>query len=75
MLRGVTHLEMRAIAEKVCRLVAQSSLARGEDCIRLTISIGATMANGQDNAATLIQRADRALYMSKNGGRNCVTML
>ena len=74
-LRGVTHLEMRTIAEKVCKLVAKSSLEHGQDCIRLTISIGATMANCDDNAATLIQRADRALYMSKNNGRNCVTTL
>lgn len=74
-LRGVTHLELRTIAEKVCKLVAKSSLTRGDDCIRVTISIGATMADSQDGAATLIQRADRALYMSKNSGRNRVTSL
>lgn len=74
-LRGVTHLELRTIAEKVCRLVAKSGLMRGEDSIRITISIGATMADYEDSAAALIQRADRALYMSKNNGRNCVSTL
>ena len=74
-LRGVTHLELRTIAEKVCKLVAKSGLTRGEDYIRLTISIGAAMAGSEDTAATLVQRADRALYMSKNNGRNCVTTL
>ena len=74
-LRGMTHLEMRTIAEKVCKLVARSSIDRGESCIHMTISIGATLANCDDTPATLIQRADRALYMSKNNGRNRVTTL
>lgn len=74
-LRGVTHLEMRAIAEKVCKLVSRSSLDRDGSRIHMTISIGATLADCEDTPATLIQRADRALYMSKNNGRNRVTML
>ena len=74
-LRGVTHLELRTIAEKVCRLVAQSSLKRGEDCLRVTVSIGSTMVQPTDNTYTLIQRADKALYISKHEGRNRVTSL
>ena len=74
-LRGVTHLELRMIAEKVCRMVAQSGLKRGGDCLRVTVSIGSTMALKTDNAFTLMQRADEALYCSKNEGRNRVTSL
>ncbi len=74
-LRGVTHLELRMIAEKVCRIVAQSGLTRGKDCLRVTVSIGATMAQTTDNGYTLIQRADKALYTSKHEGRNRVTTL
>lgn len=74
-LRGVTHLELHTIAEKICRLVAQSSLTRGEDSLRVTVSIGCTMVLPTDNAYTLIQRADQALYTSKNEGRNRVTVL
>ena len=74
-LRGVTHLELRMIAEKVCRVVAQASLSRGAECLRVTVSIGAAMVSETDNAYTLIQRADRALYESKHAGRNCVTLL
>jgi diguanylate cyclase (GGDEF)-like protein/PAS domain S-box-containing protein len=74
-LRGATYLELRMIAEKVCRLVAQSGLPRGEDCLRVTVSIGCTMALATDNAFTLIQRADKALYRSKHEGRNRVSLL
>ncbi len=74
-LRGVTHLELRVIAEKVCRLAAQSGLTRGENLLQVTVSIGATMVLPTDNSFTLVQRADEALYRSKNEGRNRVTLL
>jgi diguanylate cyclase (GGDEF)-like protein/PAS domain S-box-containing protein len=74
-LRGVSHLELRVIAEKVCKLVAQSGLKRGKDCLRVTVSIGATMILPTDNAYMLIQRADNALYTSKREGRDRVTVL
>lgn len=74
-LRGVNHLELSMIAEKVRKLVAQSGLKREKDCLRVTVSIGATMILPTDNAYTLIQRADNALYTSKREGRNRVTVL
>lgn len=74
-LRGVTHLELRTIAEKICRLIEQSGITRSGDCIRVTVSIGCTMVVPTDNTFTLIQRADQALYRSKGEGRNRVTVL
>ncbi len=74
-LRGVTHLELRTIAEKICRLVAQSGLNRGPECIRVTVSIGASMVLPEDNADSIVQRADQALYTSKHEGRNRVTVI
>jgi len=74
-LRGVSHLELRMIAEKVCKIVAQAGLKRGQECLQVTVSIGATMIAETDNAYTLIQRADNALYTSKREGRNRVTVL
>ena len=41
----------------------------------MTISIGATMVRKGDNAASIVQRADEALYRSKHEGRDRVTLL
>jgi diguanylate cyclase (GGDEF)-like protein/PAS domain S-box-containing protein len=74
-LRGVNQKELRMIAEKVRKLVEQSGLKHEDDYVRVTISIGATMMMPQDNANSLIKRADHALYTSKREGRNRVTVL
>lgn len=41
----------------------------------LTLSIGLTEAIADDNAVTLIARADKALYQAKADGRNCRRVL
>ena len=38
----------------------------------VTVSIGVAQATGEDTAEALIQRADSALYLAKERGRNCV---
>jgi diguanylate cyclase (GGDEF)-like protein/PAS domain S-box-containing protein len=74
-LRGVNQHELKIIAEKVCKLVERSGLNHDQSNICVTISIGATMFESTDNATTVIQRADNALYTSKREGRNRVTVL
>ncbi len=39
--------------------------------IIVTASIGATMAAHDDNPESIVKRADRLLYSSKQDGRNC----
>ncbi|MCE5188467.1 MAG: GGDEF domain-containing protein [Eubacteriales bacterium] len=73
-LRGVSEAEMNTIAEKVCKVTGKSELERDGAALCVTISIGATMIRGGDNAASVIQRADEALYASKKNGRNRVTL-
>ena len=40
--------------------------------LRVTASLGVAELLGNEDAATLVARADKALYASKAGGRNCV---
>jgi diguanylate cyclase (GGDEF)-like protein len=40
----------------------------------LTLSIGITEASPEDDAISLIARADGALYQAKSSGRNCIRM-
>ncbi|WP_119394182.1 GGDEF domain-containing protein [Salinibius halmophilus] len=59
----------RIVAERLQKDVQQVVLP---DSNKVTASFGiAELHNGQD-AATLLQRADQALYRAKNAGRNCI---
>jgi diguanylate cyclase (GGDEF)-like protein len=50
---------------------AVSNLGRTGGSMPLTLSIGLTEAVPDDDAVTLIARADKALYQAKSDGRNC----
>ena len=41
--------------------------------LTITVSLGYTSMKGDDDAASLIARADAGLYQSKQGGRDRVT--
>ena len=43
--------------------------------VKITISIGVTEYQPKEELSTFIQRADRAMYRSKQKGRNMVSML
>ncbi len=43
--------------------------------VAVTVSIGVAQCNGTDTVATLIKRADKAMYVAKHGGRNRVATL
>ncbi len=58
---GVTDRLNKAVRERT----------KSGDSMPLTLSIGLTEAIGDDNAVTLIARADKALYQAKADGRNC----
>ncbi len=63
------------VAEQVRRAVQGRELVKrstGETLGRVTISIGVSVLRPDDQGASLIERADKALYAAKNGGRNRV---
>ncbi len=71
---NVDERRLRLIAEKVRAMIASSMIKVGERGLRVTVSIGATLARTEDDPAALIQRADGLMYRSKQNGRNLVTL-
>jgi diguanylate cyclase (GGDEF)-like protein/PAS domain S-box-containing protein len=70
-LTGPDHIV--TIAERLRFLVESSWLSLADCSLRVTISLGVTLARIQDTPETLIQRADELMYQSKAAGRNCIT--
>ncbi len=57
------------------RALIETSLGRfnGRE-IRVTASLGATVGRGTDTVSSLVERADRLMYVSKFSGKNRVSM-
>lgn len=65
----------RAIAEQVRRAVETAELRHEDRSLRLTVSIGVATLLAQDTLPQqLVERADKALYAAKRGGRNRVSV-
>jgi diguanylate cyclase (GGDEF)-like protein len=64
------------ILEELRNSLAQTPINSGSDVFNVTISCGAVMAVPERNYTLeyLLDRADQALYMSKNSGRNKVIL-
>jgi diguanylate cyclase (GGDEF)-like protein/PAS domain S-box-containing protein len=62
------------LAERCRILIAHSSVANCGTRVSVTASIGATLLNHADTAATAIRRADELMYQSKHSGRDRTTV-
>jgi diguanylate cyclase (GGDEF)-like protein len=63
----------RRVSDTVCREIAELKVAWGASTISLTASVGVTVAAPRElDPASVISRADAALYRAKEDGRNCV---
>ncbi|MGH1591011.1 diguanylate cyclase [Methylobacterium phyllosphaerae] len=61
------------LAERIRQTVANTVFEHEGQCFKATISIGMDQAAFADSDIDhTIERADRALYSAKSGGRNCV---
>lgn len=61
------------VAERLCREVAAEPFPVAAANIQVTVSVGvAARRASDDNAAQLLNLADKAMYLAKTGGRNRV---
>jgi len=70
---GVDLDDLCNVSEKLRALIERASLKKGEESLKVTISIGSTLFQPEDTIDTVINRADALLYRSKSEGRNKVT--
>ncbi len=71
------RLAAQRTAERLCQIMSeQPVMLPGGDRITVTLSIGVATASRQGDCAPadLIERADKALYVAKDRGRNTVVM-
>jgi diguanylate cyclase (GGDEF)-like protein len=63
------------VAERIRQRVATRPIRLGEADITTSVSIGIAASPEHGSAFdTLVKNADRALYVSKSRGRNCVVV-
>lgn len=72
--REVDRGQLRVIGERLRALVASSKVTRNGHDVGVTLSVGGTTAHPGDSPESLLERADKMLYRSKQGGRNRVTI-
>jgi diguanylate cyclase (GGDEF)-like protein/PAS domain S-box-containing protein len=66
--------ELRKIAVRLRRMVAVSRLTIDDERIRLTISVGGTMATGHEQPDAMLNRVNRLLHEARQTGPNTVAV-
>ena len=68
--------EAKTVAQRIRNaLETEKFLPVGEEAIKKTISIGVTQYQPDEEITSFIKRADQAMYLSKQNGRNRVSVL
>lgn len=77
LLRGITDLEKaKEISERIRNQLASEEIKfknlenERQDTVKVTVSGGVAVFRNGDDLETVIERADKALYVAKNFGRN-----
>lgn len=72
-LPGAKRIHAIAVAERIRTAVQSRCHTVGEEVVELTVSIGAAEYLGAaESLEALVERADRAMYVAKDTGRNMV---
>lgn len=73
LLPGVNAAGANLAAERLRSIIEKHVFNSNKGSVPVTISVGITSLTLNDTAKTLIERADKALYIAKCSGRNCVS--
>jgi len=65
----------RAVAQRICAILAEQPVATDHGPVTVTASIGLTLCASADSSEMAVQRADKAMYLAKERGRNRVEVL
>ena len=65
-------LECSTIAERICEIIRNHSF---DGIPKVTVSVGVAEYKAEDTFDSILKRVDDALYVSKNSGRDRVTVL
>lgn len=57
--------------ERLRVLIEQSWINLNEELIHVTVSFGGAISQPDESSCSVIERADKQLYLSKSDGRNC----
>ncbi|MGB9521496.1 MAG: GGDEF domain-containing protein, partial [Anaerolineales bacterium] len=63
------------LADRIRQKVAQEPFSISGQQIQITISIGIVDYNGEDDLMRLLEKADQAMYLAKQNGRNRIEAL
>lgn len=67
--------EAKNVADRILKKISDSAIKAEGKIIRVTVSIGvAEYIHGADDAKKVVERADMAMYQSKQNGRNRISL-
>ena len=69
-LPNTDHIKLKEVAERIRTYIGTLVFDNMAEGFGVTISIGATHYHDFEKAEQMLDRADKALYQAKNGGRN-----
>jgi diguanylate cyclase (GGDEF)-like protein/PAS domain S-box-containing protein len=73
-IRNINGNSLELLGNRLRSLTENSYIIHENEKLHVTISIGATLVNENDNFDSLIKRADTLMYKCKSAGRNCLTI-
>ncbi|WP_086931324.1 GGDEF domain-containing protein [Agarilytica rhodophyticola] len=74
LLQNTDSRDAKLIAERLRINVAMSPISLDKQDLFCTISVGVSMFEGDDTPKSLLEKADKAMYVAKNTGRNRVQL-